>query len=165
MMDVVSYSQNLWLERMFFCLEQWILSLNFGIFLEIVPNIFKRMFALLYVKNEIKNFSKTVHNFAIENAIYGKLRLVKDWKYAPYFKMLDFRVFAFFQKYKWNIPFHFLWQVFGTTPLDCLFNLARYEAAWNFNRRVLKYRMNHWNKFKEKISLFIKHKLFYSDQG
>lgn len=54
-------------------LEQRILSLNFSVLLEIIPNRFQRMLTLLYVKNEVKNFAKALHNFVIKNAIYWKL--------------------------------------------------------------------------------------------
>ena len=43
------------------------------------------MLALLDVKNEVKNLSKTLHNLIIENTIDWKLWPVKSWKHTPYF--------------------------------------------------------------------------------
>lgn len=85
---------------MFFYLKERVLCGDFGVLFEITPDIFKRVFTLFDVEDEVKDFTKVIHDFVIKDAIYRKLGAVKDGEYAPYFQLFYFRVFSLLEEEK-----------------------------------------------------------------
>lgn len=95
-MYIVPHCQYLRLERMLFYLKQRVLCSYLRIFFEITPDILQRVFTLLDIEYEVEDLAETGHDFTIEDAVDGKLGAVEDGEDAPYFELLDFRVFGFF---------------------------------------------------------------------
>jgi hypothetical protein len=61
------------------------------------------MLAMFYVEDKIKNLSKPVHYFIVENAINWKLWPEKHRKYIPNLKMSYLWILIFSDKQKSNI--------------------------------------------------------------
>lgn len=61
------------------------------------------MLAMFYVEDKIKNLTKSVHYFIVENAINWKLWPEKHRKYIPNLKMSYLWILIFSDKQKSNI--------------------------------------------------------------
>jgi hypothetical protein len=65
------------------------------------------MLAMFYVEDKIKNLTKSVHYFIVENAVNGKLWPEKHRKYIPNLKMSYLWILIFSDKQKSNIILNF----------------------------------------------------------